>query len=802
MAANVIENIHKLLVEFETHQKGLEHLCYLTFYDAPDLRAKFDFTGSPEAYITKLIRVLSQHGRLASGEFALVKLMNAAQAEVGGGNEQLSPLIHALEKELQRQSQRPLQSKRKRQAESRNRENLLILLQRVQDDWVEGVFKQSLHNEVLIELGKTRQDDVVDKLNYPFNLTLQSDEAMEQTPILDSTIREIYEEAQQALLILGEPGAGKTMTLLDLTRQLANDATDDANQAIPVVFNLSSWTNKRQSIADWLVDELLTKYRIPKKIGRKWVEDVENHPLVFMLDGLDEVAIDLQTACADAINAFREEYALSGIVVACREKEYSEIATRLKLEQALCVQPLTDEQIAKYLNDAGEDLTGLCAALMEGTTLQELARSPLMLSMMSLAYQNQPLETIRQDVAENAETRQNNLFATYVQHMFQRPRRRAVHYDEQKTRRWLTYLAHNMQQHGQTIFQLENLQPSWLLTKTEFWLYVMLSRLWCGAIIPVAILLMALITEIPVTSTLMAFCIVIVIPIAIPIWLIDGIRLQWTRCHQKPQTDLGWLAFSIFTTGAGVALIFGVGLQMHIYMIYGRVTFSDYASTGVMSLIFGVPMGLFFGLRGHERTMFWDVQILENIQWTWKQFDFSTLLICVLAIIVSIWWHEPLWGFVGMLLFLIEMLGSFRNNIEQFTTRPNEATWLTLKNSLLLGLEVCVIAVIFVGGGWVLLKDKNFLLKLLGLGLFCGLLVAMFFGLSDFLQHFTLRFILWARGHAPWRYARFLNDATDRIFLRKVGGGYIFMHRLLLEYFAAMAPDFFPKQKDKEGVCQ
>jgi hypothetical protein len=35
------------------------------------------------------------------------------------------------------------------------------------------------------------------------------------------------------------------------------------------------------------------------------------------------------------------------------------------------------------------------------------------------------------------------------------------------------------------------------------------------------------------------------------------------------------------------------------------------------------------------------------------------------------------------------------------------------------------------------------------------------------------------------QYVRFLADATARIFLRKVGGGYIFVHRMLLEYFVA-----------------
>ena len=39
----------------------------------------------------------------------------------------------------------------------------------------------------------------------------------------------------------------------------------------------------------------------------------------------------------------------------------------------------------------------------------------------------------------------------------------------------------------------------------------------------------------------------------------------------------------------------------------------------------------------------------------------------------------------------------------------------------------------------------------------------------------------------PRNYARFLDYAAEELtFLQKVGGGYIFVHRYLLEYFAAM----------------
>jgi len=41
-------------------------------------------------------------------------------------------------------------------------------------------------------------------------------------------------------------------------------------------------------------------------------------------------------------------------------------------------------------------------------------------------------------------------------------------------------------------------------------------------------------------------------------------------------------------------------------------------------------------------------------------------------------------------------------------------------------------------------------------------------------------------GYIPWNYARFLDYATEHIFLQKVGGGYIFIHRMLMEHFAGM----------------
>lgn len=53
----------------------------------------------------------------------------------------------------------------------------------------------------------------------------------------------------------------------------------------------------------------------------------------------------------------------------------------------------------------------------------------------------------------------------------------------------------------------------------------------------------------------------------------------------------------------------------------------------------------------------------------------------------------------------------------------------------------------------------------------------------------ALRFALWLMGSVPRNYARFLDFAASRILLRKAGGGYIFIHRMLLDYFASQGKE-------------
>ena len=174
-----------------------------------------------------------------------------------------------------------------------------------------------------------------------------------------------------------------------------------------------------------------------------------NGRLLPLLDGLDEVEQELRAGCAQAINQFRRQHPDESLAVTTRSRDYQALDTQLKLTQAIVLQPLSLDQIDIYLASVGKRLAGLRAALQTDESLRELAQSPLMLSIMTLAYYRMPA-----DIAISlggGELSRKLLFDVYVERMT-RYRGGDKEYAPDDAVRWLAWLARQMAARNKTMF--------------------------------------------------------------------------------------------------------------------------------------------------------------------------------------------------------------------------------------------------------------------------------------------------------------------------------------------------------------
>jgi len=576
-----------------------------------------------------------------------------------------------------------------------------VLLSKVKEYWVKGVLETSLHTRALIALGLQERHDLVQR---PFRDVAEFSEIAGQDLPDGTEATTVFDQmgAGRTLLILGEPGSGKTITLLKLAEDLIARTEADLSQPIPVVFNLSAWAKKTPTIAQWLVQELLEKYQVSTGLGKAWVE---TESMILLLDGLDEVKAEQRNACVQALNQFMQTHGTTELTVCCRIKDYQTLTERLTLRNAVYIQPLTTEQIDQYLNQAGAQLSALKTVLQGDKELQGLANSPLMLSIMSLAYQGCAAAEVAQG-GTSADYRQR-LFDTYIDRMFQR-RGTTQRYSCQQTQRWLTWLAQRMTTVAQTVFLIERLQLNWLPTQGQGIGDRLRSGFSSGLLIGLMIGLIGVVSDLlsdaPSSRLIddLSFGLIIGLAIALISEFSGDIhpteRLKWSW-HKAAPGFMGGLLMG----GLIVALAFG----LRNGLLSGLVT----------GLYFGLIFGLIFGIEGSE------IQQKEQPNQGIRQ--------------------------------------SARN-----------AATLVVVCGLSLGLLMG-----FIGG----LNDGLYF------GLMGGLIAGLVAGGLACIRHFFLRLRLYRLSYSPWNYARFLDYASDRLFLQKVGGGYIFVHRMLLEHFAGMS---------------
>jgi|GEM_PF-1683418 len=688
----------------------------------------------------------------------------------------------------------------KASAEAIDQTNLMILLQKVHQFWIEGVLEQSVHGEAMIRLGMQPQPDAID---HPWQQVLELPGEDGKNVSADQSIADIFEGTGRSLLILGAPGSGKTISLLELARDLIGKVESDPEQPIPVVLNLSSWSHHRGSFADWLGNELSAKYNVPRKMSGSWLD---NHRLLLLLDGLDEILPSNRPKCILEINSHLEKIGSPGISVCCRIEEYTALPVRLKLFSAIRIKGLTDDQVTDYLMNGSDIVSGLRSALTEDEQLREMARSPLMLDVMTLAYEGRSSAEIRGGMQTLASEREDHLFSTYVSRML--TRRGGIESDERSTiLAYLSAIANKMREGGQSVFDAGQMQPSWLDSSLKKWTYLLVSRL--SVAVPLGWAWGS--RDMGSTGSELDW-----IPIsfgtglAVSLWeglsyFRNGRRIIWEDLSDSMHKM--WKIFAFTTVASAFLYVYAKVTGPRNVMFFS----SDPWDIVVEMLWFAILLSLIFGLRKPRASLAEDIQHREILSWSWMKAKKSATKSSVIGLLVgtavgaltiavdSFWsgtdmlvW-SAMFGFIGGLVFGLITGGLSTDSLKpEVGRREGIRSYLTniFKGGLWTGsaalLSMAIVlplanAILFANDKLYQGYEPELFYEMPILGALFG---ALWYGGIDLIYHYVLRTMLTFQKTIPWRMKSFLQKSVNLIFLRRAGSGHIFIHRTLLEHFA------------------
>ncbi|SDM15071.1 NACHT domain-containing protein [Nonomuraea jiangxiensis] len=598
-----------------------------------------------------------------------------------------------------------------------------LMIQRQRIIWIDGALAHSLETISKIELGIENKPDAVQR---PWTFVLREGGSFPQKIDVQKSISEIFDQTGGSLLILGHPGSGKTTLLLELTKELLDRAESDSELPIPVVFNLSTWGRSQKAFEQWLEDELLRRYTVPRKVAREWLS---NDLILPLLDGLDEVRIDRRAQCVSVINRFTDSRGLSQIAVCSRLVDYDEIGSRLKLNSAVAILPIPPDRIGAYLESAGDQLEALRGAVEEDHQLRELLTTPLMLVVATLAYQHGSTAALRTRMAGG--DRRTHLIESYIQRALDRPSSYGE-YASKDVLRWLGVLAHQMLKHDQTVYHVEWMQPTWLTGKP--------LRALANWTFPVLL--------------------------ASAVFLITGYTIDYVN-------ELGAQLFKKSNEVAigGISSGWLTGLAI-----------------GLLVLIFGLD----HQIRPAE-TIAWSTQALRaNARRQLRSgLITGTIIASAVGAIMQVWGLPTLIFFFVMFELICVtfylFVGGVSPALRDLHTIPNEGIRRSLRNALLVGLPGGVLVGIVTGYAFGSVMTLQFGLidgAVAGGSVF--LLTALHAGGRAWFHHMALRLALRLSDQIPLRWVRFLQYATGNYLLQRIGGGYIFVHRVFLEYFAQM----------------
>ena len=282
------------------------------------------------------------------------------------------------------------------------------------------------------------------------------------------------------------------------------------------------------------------------------------------------------------------------------------------------------------------------------------------------------------------------------------------------------------------------------------------------------------------------------------VWLARNMSRHQQSILQVKNLDPTWLEEERLSTS-----VFVSSLSLLLWVPLGMI-YVYFVQSSAPELITGLAVGLSLGL-GELRHLLKDSPLSDRLSslWPidWRKIDVRSMLgwifwLWVVQNFLSVALVALLSGLISTLLNKLMpetiQIGKMSTPDDSKQSPQQTAIRMVARELVgaLTGVLVALLYYLINGGLPARLTDT------LVSGMMFGLLVGVQASGASIIRlcfqrivNVILRPYLWIYKYGPFNYTRFLDYCHDRIFLRKVGGGYIFVHRMLLEHFASLTDD-------------